>query len=322
MILYPYMNLFIFTLISSTIMAISSCHWLMIWMALELNMISFIPIISSSNWFQESEATLKYILFQALGSSFLLLGIMNPSWFFMITLGLIMKLGAAPFHFWFPPTMKSISWPSATVLMTWQKVAPMFLLIMNLPPSSGKMLMLLGAFGALLGGVGGMLQSTIRPMLAYSSIGHMGWMIAVAPVSPSISLLYLIFYILISIPIMWSAYISNINSLKTSKAPVPTLAPMLLLPNILSLSGLPPLLGFIPKLMSILSFPLFIIPIILIVGSLINLSYYLNFFFSLSMSSYSKKKERLPLSPPLTLSAITWLACSPFPAIYVVLAMV
>lgn len=322
MILYPYINLFIFTLISRTIIAISSCHWLIIWIALELNIISFIPIISSSNWFQESEATLKYILFQALGSRFLLLGIINPSWFFIITLGLIIKLGAAPFHFWFPPTIKRISWPSATVLITWQKVAPIFLLIINLPPSSGKILILLGAFGALLGGVGGILQSTIRPILAYSSIGHIGWIIAVAPVSPSISLLYLIFYILISIPIMWSAYIRNINSLKTRKAPVPTLAPILLLPNILSLRGLPPLLGFIPKLISILSFPLFIIPIILIVGSLINLSYYLNFFFSLSISSYRKKKERLPLSPPLTLRAITWLACSPFPAIYVVLAIV
>jgi NADH:ubiquinone oxidoreductase subunit 2 (subunit N) len=71
----------------------------MVWVALELNIISFIPLISSSGWLQEREAALKYLLFQAAGSRILLLGRINQLISTPILLGLRLKLGIAPFHF-------------------------------------------------------------------------------------------------------------------------------------------------------------------------------------------------------------------------------
>uniref|UniRef100_A0AAU6QGG5 NADH-ubiquinone oxidoreductase chain 2 n=1 Tax=Prionospio sp. 6 MH-2023 TaxID=3059274 RepID=A0AAU6QGG5_9ANNE len=309
MMLYPFMHLFILTLFTSTIMALSSYQWLMVWMSLELNMLSFIPMISSSNWFQESEASLKYLLFQALGSSLLLLAAINQSLSFLILLGLTMKLGLAPFHFWFPSVMKSMSWPVALLLLTWQKIAPMALLF-SMFSSYLYLLSLIATTSAIVGGLGGMVQSQLRPMLAYSSIGHMGWMLAIAPHSPSISFTYLFTYIAISVPIIWSSLLSKIDSTK-KKSPSYTLSLFILFPLIISLSGLPPLTGFVPKLLVIMFLPSFLIMLTLILGSLINLSYYLNFFFTLIMSSVSSKKEGESPRYMWALSALSVLATSP-----------
>uniref|UniRef100_A0AAU6QGP8 NADH-ubiquinone oxidoreductase chain 2 n=1 Tax=Prionospio sp. 2 MH-2023 TaxID=3059270 RepID=A0AAU6QGP8_9ANNE len=315
---YPYMNLFIFTLISSTFMAISSSHWLMVWMALELNMISFIPMIASSNWFQESEAALKYLLFQALGSSMLLLGMMSPSIMMLTLVGLLVKLGAAPFHFWFPSMMKSLPWPTAALLMTWQKIAPMMLIISSFSLTTSFM-PLIGLVGALIGGLGGLTQTHFRALLAYSSIGHMGWMIALIPYSPLMSLIYLTFYIFISIPVLISAFMSNIQSVKAQAQPTQMLVLFILLPCVLSLGGLPPFLGFIPKLMAVLSFPSYVLPMCLIIGSLINLSYYLNFFFSMFMSSPSLKYAPRSSQVSNIFVMSFWFASSPVPLLFTVL---
>uniref|UniRef100_A0AAU6QGF1 NADH-ubiquinone oxidoreductase chain 2 n=1 Tax=Prionospio sp. 1 MH-2023 TaxID=3058460 RepID=A0AAU6QGF1_9ANNE len=316
---YPYMNLFFFTLFSSTIMAISSSHWLMVWMALELNMISFIPMIASSNWFQESEAALKYLLFQALGSSLLLLGMMNPFIAALTFVGLLVKLGAAPFHFWFPSMMKSLPWPTAALLMTWQKIAPMALIISSFSLVSSFM-PFVGVIGALVGGLGGLTQTHFRALLAYSSIGHMGWMIALSSHSPLMAFFYLGFYIFISIPVLVSSHLANIQSVKAQSRPTQTLMLLILLPCVLSLSGLPPFLGFIPKLAAILSFSSYALPLCLILGSLINLSYYLNFFFSTLMTSSSPKQglHTGPLTVPLV--TMFWLASSPVPLIFIALS--
>uniref|UniRef100_A0AAU6QGU3 NADH-ubiquinone oxidoreductase chain 2 n=1 Tax=Prionospio sp. 7 MH-2023 TaxID=3059275 RepID=A0AAU6QGU3_9ANNE len=317
---YPFMNLFLFTLMSSTLMAISSSHWLMIWMSLELNMISFIPILASSNWFQESEAALKYLLFQAFGSSLILMGMFAPSFSSLALFGLVAKLGAAPFHFWFPSVMKSASWPSAAILMTWQKIAPLMLLISSF--SSHKEIMsLIGALGALIGGLGGMTQTHFRALLAYSSIGHMGWIIATASFSPFISLTYLMFYIIISIPIMWSCFITNIQSIKQTSTPNYVITTMFTLPCVLSLSGLPPFTGFIPKLLALSSMSSIILPLILVLGSLINLSYYLNFFFTLFMSQSSFKTNLYYAGAPFGMVVFGWLACAPMPMIFIALSL-
>uniref|UniRef100_A0AAU6QGD4 NADH-ubiquinone oxidoreductase chain 2 n=1 Tax=Aurospio banyulensis TaxID=3050091 RepID=A0AAU6QGD4_9ANNE len=313
---YPYMNLFLFTLFSSTMMAISSSHWLMVWMSLELNMISFLPLIASSSWFQESEGALKYLLFQALGSSFILLGTMTTFLYSLSLIGLLIKLGAAPFHFWFPSVMKSLAWPAASLLMTWQKIAPL-LVIMSSFSFSSATLSAVGMISALTGGLGGLNQSHFRPMLAYSSIGHMGWMIALMTYSPFISSTYLFFYIFISIPVLYFSAFLNIQSIKKGKNSSSYILALCLLPTILSLSGLPPFLGFAPKIFALLAVYSIPISIILIFGSLLNLSYYLNFFFSLYMSDPAYKNLRPTLQPnPMSLGLL-WCACCPVPFVFV-----
>lgn len=309
---YPYINLFILTLFSRTLIALSSSHWLIIWMALEINIISFIPIMSSSNWFQESEASLKYLLFQALGSSFILIRLLDRTFSLFPLLGLCIKLGLAPAHYWFPAAIKSLSWPAATLLITWQKLAPIFLLITSFNRFCTS-LCLLGALNALVGGFGGLNQTHLRSLLSYSSIGHMGWMITTAAFAPTIRGFYLSVYIVISTPLIIAAFIGGIHSIKQPSKPHFFTVVWIVVPCILSLSGLPPFTGFLPKLISILSFSNFILPLVLLFGSLLNLSYYLNFFFSLFLSSHKKSFTNPVPRPPLPLSVLVCLSTFPLP---------
>lgn len=291
---------------SSSLIAISSSHWLIVWISLEINIISFIPIISSSSWLQESEGAIKYLLFQALGSSLILLGSLFPILNIIILFGLLTKLGAAPFHFWFPSIIKRIPWPSSALLLTWQKIAPMIVLISSF--NTNHTLFFFGALRAIVGGLGGLTQTHLRPLLAYSSIGHIGWMVATTPASPLIATITLIIYIFISLPVVWCAFITNTqNLIKKGRG---YLVLFIMLPCILSLRGLPPFIGFFPKLFALFSFTSPIIPLCLILGSLLNLGYYLNFFFFYYTSSIPSS-ILINSSIPLALLIISWLACSP-----------
>lgn len=315
---YPYINLFLLTLTSRTFIALSSSHWLIIWMSLELNIISFIPLLASSNWFQESEATLKYLLFQAFGSTLILIRVFHPLFYTLALFGLLAKLGAAPFHFWFPSVIKRVPWSTAFLLITWQKIAPLILLIFSF--SSQKQIILsVGIVSALVGGLGGLTQTHFRALLAYSSIGHMGWIIATASFSPFVSFIYLTFYIFISIPIIWASFITNIQSIKHVNTPHLITLSIITLPCVLSLSGLPPFIGFIPKLIALTTFSSIFVPLFLILGSLINLSYYLNFFFSFYISSHLLKYRTNFAHVPYPLAAFSWLACAPLPLIFFLL---
>lgn len=315
---YPYLFLFSFTLVSRTFIAISSSHWLMIWIALELNIISFIPLLTHSSWLQETEAGIKYLLFQAMGSAFILLSAVNPALSILTTLGLLVKLGAAPFHFWFPSVISRISWTAAILLLTWQKIAPIRILITSSIEFGSSSLPLLGALGALIGGLGGLAQSRLRPMLAYSSVGHIGWIISVLNFSPLAAFVYFISYLFISIPIVWAALQSNIYLNKKRNLPLRTSSIFSIFPVIISLRGLPPLLGFVPKLLSLLVIPSTLVAIILIIGSLVNLRYYLNFFFSLFLSNPSPKQKSYRDSS-IIMSSLIWLARSPFPFVFILL---
>uniref|UniRef100_A0AAU6QH05 NADH-ubiquinone oxidoreductase chain 2 n=1 Tax=Prionospio fallax TaxID=3050094 RepID=A0AAU6QH05_9ANNE len=319
MFLYPYMNLFIMSLLTSTIMALSSSHWLMIWMSLEINMISFIPLISSSSWGQEPEAALKYLLFQALGSSFILLSSLHSGLSLSALLGLCIKLGLAPTHYWFPSVMKSLNWLSAVVLMTWQKLAPMILLI-SLFSAYKSILCFYGLISVLIGGVGGFSQSHMRPLLAYSSIGHMGWIISTASFALPMSIFYFFIYVIISIALISNAAFSNISSIFQSSKPIFPSLIILVIPCTLSLAGLPPFLGFFPKLFAIQSFSSTLMPLFLLLGSILNLSYYLNFFFCLFLSSNKSFWPHMTASPTYT-PFITMVSVSPLPLLFLLTLM-
>ena len=309
MILHPFFSLFTAVLFTRTIIALSAHHWLIIWIALELNIISFIPIISSSSWFQESEAALKYLLFQALGSVLLLMGAINPICQLITLLGLLIKRGVAPFHFWFPSVIKRIPWPTAALLITWQKVAPLRITL-SFFPSIPDILIIVGLIRAIIGALGGLNQTHLRSLLAYSSIGHIGWIISAARVSPSIALLYLAIYIFISLPTIWVSFKAGVTQLKKTFGLIKQDYIQILLPLLLSLGGLPPMLGFIPKILVLSS----IAPaprLILILASLINLSYYLNFLFIAYLNQASGKRKEI--STPIPLSLLTTTAVSPLP---------
>lgn len=309
MIIYPFFTLFISTLFLSTVITIIANQWTLIWLFLELNIISFIPIIRATRWNQEQEACLKYLLFQALGSSLLLLSTISTSLFFLITVALIIKLGIAPFHAWFPSVMKRISWIPSTLLITWQKIAPMSLIIFSI--RGPQFYTVIGVLGALVGGVGGINQTHLRPLLAYSSIGHIGWIAARITASQFTSAFYLLTYIVITAAIIVSATITNTFLIKSSKKPFHAFIYFILALLLLSLSGIPPLAGFVPKIIVILRLKSIIVLMALIIGSLINLYYYLNFILVMLITKHQRGAPLKPL--PLGLSFLLYLGVRPLP---------
>nr|AOR07181.1 NADH dehydrogenase subunit 2 [Mesenchytraeus hydrius] len=285
-------------MITSSVMAMSSSNWLFLWAGMELNLLSFIPLIMISNSNQETEASIKYFLAQALGSSIMLMSSLSL-WFYssipslymssLLMMSMLLKIGMAPCHLWYPSVMTSISWLSCLILSTWQKLAPLAIISFIMTSSSSSMMLILGAMNALIGGAIGMNQVHLRAIMAYSSITHMGWMISLAAMNKLIpTIMYFMFYSMLIAPIFiifhkFSISTSmNMNKLM-SKAPILQISiPVLML----SLGGLPPLTGFIPKWMTIeiLSSSNPYILMVLIAGAMMNLYFYLNITFSLMLS--------------------------------------
>ncbi|XP_066982161.1 NADH-ubiquinone oxidoreductase chain 2-like [Macrobrachium rosenbergii] len=133
------------------------------WMGLELNLLSFIPLIFSKQNTFSSEAALKYFLVQAIGSAVLLarastLLIATDTSKIIILCALLLKIGAAPLHFWLPPIIQGIS------------------SIVNYTLSPRTLTIITRAFiiSAILGEIGGLNQTLLRKIIAYSSIRHIG----------------------------------------------------------------------------------------------------------------------------------------------------
>nr|UPO69332.1 NADH dehydrogenase subunit 2 [Macrobrachium rosenbergii] len=254
LLIHPSTLLFLSTLITGAVIAISSPSWFISWVGLELNLLSFIPLIFSKQNTFSSEAALKYFLVQAMGSAVLLasastLLIATDTSKMIILCALLLKMGAAPLHFWLPPIMQGISWPQCIILMTVQKVAPMAMVTYTLSPSTLTTITGASIMSAILGGIGGLNQTLLRKIMAYSSISHMGWMLAAISLNTTIWANYLLIYSIISASL---AIMMNQNQLyhikqlmSVSYSQVNKISVFL---SLFSLGGLPPFLGFLPKL--------------------------------------------------------------------------
>lgn len=281
-------------LIIRTIFTIISPNWLIAWIILEINILRFIPLIIATKSNQETEASIKYFLSQALGSILILLGISIiyqpiiqnlPTW--TIITAIFIKLGIAPCHFWYPSVIASLSWINCLTLSTWQKLAPLSLLIITTYKTQSRIILAITAsINALIGGIMGINQTHLRPLLAYSSIGHMGWITSILSINKSsFCIIYFIIYSLIVIPIFLIINIINSKTIKTiyNIFKINTITAIIIAICLLSLAGIPPLTGFIPKL--IIIFKLietnYVILLFLLIGAYINLYYYLNITFNL-----------------------------------------
>nr|UFZ13034.1 NADH dehydrogenase subunit 2 [Protohermes latus] len=288
--------MFLFCLVSGTLISISSNSWLGAWMGLEINLLCFIPLMSNSNNMISNESALKYFLAQALASSVLLFSIIisslsEGSLFFseiinmsqiMLMSALLLKLGAAPFHFWFPSVMEGLDWINGLILMTWQKIAPLVLLTYNYNALFMNSIVIFCLFT---GAIGGLNQTNLRSLMAYSSINHLGWILSSMMISESMWITYFSFYVFLSLTIIliflnFKVYsFIQINSLMNSSP----MNKFILFSNLLSMGGLPPFLGFFPKLLVIQSLiftnNLFLI-FCMVMSALITLFFYIRLSFS------------------------------------------
>nr|YP_009240325.1 NADH dehydrogenase subunit 2 [Mylochromis lateristriga]AMO26804.1 NADH dehydrogenase subunit 2 [Mylochromis lateristriga] len=209
----PYiLAILLFGLGLGTTITFASSHWLLAWMGLEMNTLAIIPLMAQHHHPRAVEATTKYFLTQATAAATLLFASVTNAWLTgqweiqqithplpstMITLALALKIGLAPLHAWLPEVLQGLDLTTGLILSTWQKLAP-FALILQLQPSSSTLLIILGLTSTLIGGWGGLNQTQLRKILAYSSIAHLGWMILVLQFSPSITLLTLLTYFIMT----------------------------------------------------------------------------------------------------------------------------
>lgn len=305
-LLKPYRILFLITLILGILISLTSRNWISIWLGLELNIYSLIPIILQSYTNKEKEAAIKYFIIQALASIILLTATLGPQNLgspMLLLTSLLIKLGIAPYHFWLPTVINSLSWNMCLILSTIQKIAPI-ILITHIFYTNASLSSVIAIMRAIVGGIGGLNQTQLRAILAYSSIGHIGWITAASIPSPNTTIIYLFSYILIITATIHplnhtSLFISSFNPINQNK-----LIKSSLIINLLRIGGLPPIFGFFPKILVIrviTSIHYTFIPIILILSSTINLYYYLkiisaSFFFHKKFISLPLRTQKnIPL---------------------------
>nr|YP_009995441.1 NADH dehydrogenase subunit 2 [Ochthebius nobilis]QNP09870.1 NADH dehydrogenase subunit 2 [Ochthebius nobilis] len=290
-----YKLLFIMTLMSGTLISISSYSWLGMWMGLEINLLSIIPLFSNPKNMMNNEASLKYFITQALASTMLLFSIIMMSMNFMETWNnnfdlifnssLLTKMGAAPFHFWFPEVMEGLNWSNCLLLLTWQKLAPMILIMYN---KNMMFFIMIIMFSMLISGFMGINQTSMRKILAYSSINHIGWMISSMLFMESMWMIYFITYSIISMNMILIFKMYNIYFMKQLFISLNknNMLKMFFIMNFLSLGGLPPFLGFLPKWLTIQTLienNLFLMSFLMVMMTLLTLYFYMRITFSTMM---------------------------------------
>nr|AIY69383.1 NADH dehydrogenase subunit 2 [Myiagra erythrops]AIY69405.1 NADH dehydrogenase subunit 2 [Myiagra erythrops] len=256
--------IFITSLILGSTITISSNHWVMAWTGLEINTLAVLPLISKSHHPRAIEAATKYFLVQAAASALVLFSSMTNAWYtgqwditqlthptscLILTAAISMKLGLVPFHFWFPEVLQGASLTTGLLLSTAMKFPPITLLYMTSHSLNPTLLATMAILSASLGGWMGLNQTQIRKIMAFSSISHLGWMAIIIVYNPKLTLLNFYLYALMTAAVFLtfnSMKVLNLSTLMTAWTKAPSLSTILLL-TLLSLAGLPPLTGFLPK---------------------------------------------------------------------------
>uniref|UniRef100_A0A059THD2 NADH-ubiquinone oxidoreductase chain 2 n=2 Tax=Lonchura punctulata TaxID=414892 RepID=A0A059THD2_9PASE len=255
---------FITSLLLGSTITISSNHWIMAWTGLEINTLAILPLISKSHHPRAIEAATKYFLTQAAASALVLFSSMTNAWHtgqwditqlthpvscLILTSAIAMKLGLVPFHFWFPEVLQGSPLTTGLILSTVMKLPPLTLLFMTSPSLNPTLLVTLAILSTALGGWMGLNQTQTRKILAFSSISHLGWMAIIIAYNPKLTLLNFYLYSLMTATVFMtlnSMKILKLSTLMTSWTKAPSLSAILLL-TLLSLAGLPPMTGFLPK---------------------------------------------------------------------------
>nr|AWV54596.1 NADH dehydrogenase subunit 2 [Goggia gemmula] len=257
-------TILISTLATSTIITMSSHHWLLAWLGLELNTMSMLPIIMKPHHPRATEATTKYFLIQATAAALILFASTLNAWTTgqwtitqlssttantILLTALMLKLGLAPAHLWYPEVLQGTTLRTAMIISTWQKLAPLTLLYLTMINLPTNLLLFMGLLSALTGGWSGLNQTQTRKILAFSSIAHMGWLLTALTLNPSLATLTLFTYLLTTTTIficLDTTTTKTISDMGTAWVHSPALLTTTTL-TLLSLGGLPPLTGFMPK---------------------------------------------------------------------------
>nr|AWV83731.1 NADH dehydrogenase subunit 2 [Tryella crassa] len=270
--------LFMSFLFIGIMLSICSNNWLGCWLGVEMNMVSFLPFMLNKMSVYSSESMIKYFIVQSMGSSLLFMSIimmsmlLNTKYFILISL--MIKIGAPPFHYWYISVIDGLSWMVSFMIMTIQKMIPIVLL------SYLNMSLILFIFlSCLWGSIGGLCYSSIRKILAYSSIYNLSWIFSGIMM---MNYMWLVYFLIYLFSLFLTCYLFKMNNMNYLNQ-IFTLFnnkidSFMLMIIFMSMGGLPPFLGFFPKFMMIyclLIDKMYFLCLILVMTALLVLFYYL-----------------------------------------------
>nr|UGK73321.1 NADH dehydrogenase subunit 2 [Signoretia aureola] len=280
--------LFYWAMTVGVMVSLSSNNWLSIWMGVEISLMSFLPLISTSGVLN-SEATMKYFIIQSISSSLLIMSIlmmmMNKNNFnLIIYMSLMIKMGVAPFHNWVISMIDGLSMMSTLFLLTLIKIPSMIMISYLLVKSY---LMIISTI--IVGSILGLNQNSIRKLIAYSSIFNMGFIISCLENNILWIEFFMIYSIMVTILILilMNNNINYLNQLMINDLNL--LTKMIIWMNMLSMGGMPPLMGFINKFMVIeflIQMKNTMVISLMVISSLMVMSYYMRMtYLSFMLSS-------------------------------------
>ena len=286
-----YPILIIFSTLGMMIM-ISSNNFLLLYLGLEIQSLSLYVVSSfRRDNYKSTEAGLKYFILGSLSSGLMLFGIsliygstgsinfeiissmINFEGFFpgivaglvFLICGFAFKASAVPFHMWTPDVYEGSPTPVTAFFATVPKLAAVGVLLRVLFDCFGQIveswqqvIIIISVLSMFLGSVAAIGQNNIKRLMAYSSIGHIGFVLmgVASGTDKGVSavLIYMVLYIIMNIGVFVfilnmernGVAVTTINSLNmynnVSKSQTLFLTVLLF-----SLAGIPPLAGFFGK---------------------------------------------------------------------------
>jgi len=337
-------------ILSGAIAMISFGNLAMYFLGLEILSIGlYIMCASDRLSLRSNEAGMKYFLMGAFASGIILFGICLvygamgsfdvaeiaslsrsaelPSWFFigviMITIGMLFKIAAVPFHFWAPDVYEGAPALTTATMSTLAKVVAMatlykLLVVLNAEISFAfeTVIVILSIASMTVGNIMALRQNNVKRMLAFSGISHAGFMLMTL-LSLSTAAGTLLYYtsayalsgiaafavILYVCRAKENEDIVNFHGLSKTN---PLLA-AILTGSLLSMGGIPIFAGFFGKLFlfdqTIESGYLFLV-IIAVINSIISIGYY----FKLIIAMYAKESNEERTGTPILYYAVAIIA--------------
>uniref|UniRef100_A0AAU6PCJ7 NADH-ubiquinone oxidoreductase chain 2 n=1 Tax=Dusuna sp. TaxID=3133678 RepID=A0AAU6PCJ7_9HEMI len=243
--------LFLVFMTVGVIISLTCNSWIMIWSGMELFLLSFIPYFCNFS-FVSSESSMKYFLVQGMSSSLFIFNVFfllleNYYFFsFFLCFSLLLKLGCAPLHSWVVGVVSGMSYDSLFIFFCFSKLPPFFLLSYLCMGFNFFVLMSL-----VFGSVGGLGYSSMKKLMGFSSIFNLGFLIYLINVGSLWSFYFLVYTFMIFFIFMFllNYELNYLNQFYSGTMSLSSKISFWIL--FLSLGGMPPMIGFFIKLISI-----------------------------------------------------------------------
>lgn len=331
--------LVLFAMVGALILTIFN-NLVMLFLGIEILSISLYVLAGSRKEISSTEAAFKYLLMGSFATGFLLFGIALiygatglfhldkmagylatqpelPAFFYvgllMLLVGLTFKISAVPFHFWAPDVYSGSPTAITALMATVVKMAALAAFIrifstsfIGVSETWSTALSVITILTLVLPNVTAVYQTQVKRLLAYSSVGHVGYILLAFIADPTSSAPVIFYYLITYAVASLSAFVVLIHYEKSEEEELsilhfnglyrknPMLAVVMTI-ALLSLAGIPPLAGFFGKYLVFahaIQNGYITLTLVAVVTSLIGAYYY----FKIIIAMYLKEPSGNPVA--------------------------